>query len=46
MSGAATGHPGMPERVIAIKPSAKRRTVVIHNRLTLRETRLAATRDR
>ena len=29
-----------------MKPSAERRTVVVHNRLTLRETRLAAARDR
>ena len=35
-----------PERVIPMKPSAERRTVVVHNRLTLHETRLAAARGR
>ena len=45
MSDAATVQPRMPERVIPMKASAKRRTVVVHNRLTLREVRLAAARD-
>ena len=46
MIAATTGRPETPERVIRMKPSAECRTVVVHNRLTLRETRLAAARER